>query len=43
MLSIALQELRFACRSLLRTRYGEADVTTFIPLNTLMTKEGALR
>ncbi|MFY9919216.1 MAG: iron-sulfur cluster assembly protein [Mycobacterium sp.] len=31
------------CRGLLRTRYGETDVTTFIPLNTLMTKEGALR
>ncbi len=31
------------CRGLLRTRYGENDVTTFIPLNTLMTKEGALR
>ncbi|MFY9921150.1 MAG: metal-sulfur cluster biosynthetic enzyme, partial [Mycobacterium sp.] len=31
------------CRGLLRTRYGEADVTTFIPLNTLMTKEGAVR
>jgi metal-sulfur cluster biosynthetic enzyme len=31
------------CRGLLRTRYGEADVTTFIPLNALMTREGALR
>jgi metal-sulfur cluster biosynthetic enzyme len=31
------------CRGLLRTRYGEADANTFIPLNTLMTKEGALR
>jgi len=31
------------CRGLLRTRYGETDVTTFIPLNTLMTKEGAIR
>ena len=31
------------CRGLLRTRYGETDVPTFIPLNTLMTKEGALR
>jgi metal-sulfur cluster biosynthetic enzyme len=31
------------CRGLLRTRYGEADVTTFIPLNALMTKEGALQ
>jgi metal-sulfur cluster biosynthetic enzyme len=31
------------CRGLLRTRYGEADTNTFIPLNTLMTKEGALR
>jgi metal-sulfur cluster biosynthetic enzyme len=31
------------CRGLLRTRYGETDVKTFIPLNTLMTKEGAIR
>jgi metal-sulfur cluster biosynthetic enzyme len=31
------------CRGLLRTRYGEAETNTFIPLNTLMTKEGALR
>ncbi len=31
------------CRGLLRTRYGETDDTTFIPLNTLLTKEGALR
>jgi metal-sulfur cluster biosynthetic enzyme len=31
------------CRGLLRTRYGETDVNTFIPLNTLMTKEGAIR
>jgi metal-sulfur cluster biosynthetic enzyme len=31
------------CRGLLRTRYGETDANTFIPLNTLMTKEGALR
>ena len=31
------------CRGLLRTRYGETDVTTFIPLNTLMTREGAIR
>ena len=31
------------CRGLLRTRYGEPDVTTFVPLNTLMTEEGALR
>lgn len=31
------------CRGLLRTRYGESDANTFIPLNTLMTKEGALR
>ena len=30
------------CRGLLKTRYGQADVKTFIPLNTLMTKEGAL-
>ncbi|MGZ4794015.1 MAG: metal-sulfur cluster biosynthetic enzyme, partial [Ilumatobacteraceae bacterium] len=30
------------CRGLLRTRYGH-DSNTFIPLNTLMTKEGALR
>jgi metal-sulfur cluster biosynthetic enzyme len=31
------------CRGLLRTRYGETDVKTFIPLNTLMKKEGAIR
>ena len=31
------------CRGLLRTRYGETETNTFIPLNTLMTKEGALR
>ena len=31
------------CRGLLRTRYGEAEATTFIPLNTFMTREGALR
>jgi hypothetical protein len=31
------------CRGLLRTRYGETDVKTFIPLNTLMTKKGAIR
>ena len=31
------------CRGLLRTRYGETDVKTFIPLNTLMTREGAIR
>jgi len=31
------------CRGLLKTRYGEAAANTFIPLNTLMTKEGALR
>jgi hypothetical protein len=32
------------CRGLLRTRYGETgDDTTFVPLNTLMTKEGALQ
>ncbi len=31
------------CRGLLRTRYGEADAKTFIPLNTLLTKEGVLR
>lgn len=31
------------CRGLLKTRYGEADANTFIPLNTLMTREGALR
>ena len=31
------------CRGLLRTRYGDSDDTTFIPLNTLMTKEGALQ
>jgi metal-sulfur cluster biosynthetic enzyme len=31
------------CRGLLRTRYGDADANTFIPLTTLMTKEGALR
>jgi metal-sulfur cluster biosynthetic enzyme len=31
------------CRGLLRTRYEETDDKTFIPLNTLMTKEGALR
>ena len=30
------------CRGLLKTRYGDED-TTFIPLNTLMSKEGALR
>ncbi len=30
------------CRGLLRTRYGD-EANTFIPLNTLMTKEGALR
>ncbi|MDT5100940.1 MAG: hypothetical protein QOC76_4677 [Mycobacterium sp.] len=31
------------CRGLLQTRYGETEANTFIPLNTLMTKEGALR
>jgi metal-sulfur cluster biosynthetic enzyme len=31
------------CRGLLRTRYGEANTNTFIPLDTLMSKEGALR
>ena len=31
------------CRGLLRTRYGETEAKTFIPLNTLMTKEGAFR
>lgn len=31
------------CRGLLRTRYGESEPETFIPLNTLMSKEGALR
>jgi metal-sulfur cluster biosynthetic enzyme len=31
------------CRGLLRTRYGETDVKTFIHLNTLMTNEGAIR
>ena len=31
------------CRGLLRTRYGETEVTTFIPLDTLTTREGALR
>jgi metal-sulfur cluster biosynthetic enzyme len=31
------------CRGLLRTRYGESEANTFIPLTTLMTKEGALR
>ena len=31
------------CRGLLRTRYGESEADTFIPLNTLMTREGALR
>jgi metal-sulfur cluster biosynthetic enzyme len=31
------------CRGLLRTRYGDTDDTTFIPLNTLMTREGALQ
>jgi metal-sulfur cluster biosynthetic enzyme len=31
------------CRGLLRTRYGDTDDATFIPLNTLMTKEGALQ
>jgi metal-sulfur cluster biosynthetic enzyme len=31
------------CRGLLRTRYGEAEANTFIPLTMLMTKEGALR
>ena len=31
------------CRGLLRTRYGDSDDTTFIPLNTLMTEEGALQ
>ena len=31
------------CRGLLRTRYGETDAETFIPLNTLMRRKGALR
>jgi metal-sulfur cluster biosynthetic enzyme len=31
------------CRGLLRTRYGDSDDTTFIPVNTLMTREGALQ
>ena len=31
------------CRGLLRTRYGDSDDTTFIPLNTLMTRKGALQ
>jgi metal-sulfur cluster biosynthetic enzyme len=31
------------CRGLLRTRYGDADAKTFIPLNTLTTDEGAFR
>ena len=31
------------CRGLLRTRYGETTTNTFIPLNALMDKEGALR
>lgn len=31
------------CRGLLRTRYGEAETGAFIPLNTLMTEEGAIR
>lgn len=31
------------CRGLLHTRYGETDDTTFIPMNTLTTREGALR
>ena len=29
------------CRGLLQTRYGESEAETFIPLNNLMTKEGA--
>jgi metal-sulfur cluster biosynthetic enzyme len=31
------------CRGLLQTRYGDSDDTTFIPLNTLMTRQGALQ
>ncbi len=31
------------CRGLLRTRYGDSDDTTFIPLSTLATREGALQ
>ena len=31
------------CRGLLRTRYGETDAETFVPLNTLMRRKGALR
>lgn len=31
------------CRRLLRTRYGDSDDTTFIPPNSVMTKEGALQ
>jgi metal-sulfur cluster biosynthetic enzyme len=31
------------CRGLLQTRYGETEANTFIPLNTLITEEGALR
>ncbi len=31
------------CRGLLRTRYGETDANSFIPLNAVMTREGALR
>jgi metal-sulfur cluster biosynthetic enzyme len=31
------------CRALLRTRYGDAEVNTFIPVHTLMSNEGALR
>jgi metal-sulfur cluster biosynthetic enzyme len=31
------------CRGLLRTRYGDSDDTTFIPLTTLTTREGALQ
>ncbi|RDH78557.1 DUF59 domain-containing protein [Mycolicibacterium moriokaense] len=30
------------CRGLLRTRYGSDDATTFIPLHSIMSKEGAL-
>jgi hypothetical protein len=31
------------CRGLLRTRYGETDVKTLIPLNTPTTRKGAVR
>lgn len=31
------------CRGLLRTRYGDTEAKTFVPLNTLMSKEGADR